>query len=108
MSKCQKLQPKCETFVQENSTPTPMEGNNKFRLEDDFESLLLTIVLFLDQKTYFNVSMNLDVIFCCVHQDNLTEDDGANRKDSILEDNRKSFQNSPLCLMFYENTNVKK
>ena len=63
MSKCSKLHPKCETFDQENSTLTPMEGNDKYLLEDDFKSLLSTIVLFLNQDTYFNVPMNLDVNF---------------------------------------------
>ena len=81
-------------------------GNDKFLLKDDFKSLLSTIVLFLDQETYFNAPMNLDVNFRHVRQDNLTEGDGANIKDSILEDNGKSFQNSPLCLMFYEKINV--
>ena len=108
MSKCQKSHPKCDTFVQENSNLTPMEGNDKFLLEDNFKSLLLTFVLFLNQDTYYNVLMNLDFNFCCVLQDNLTEGDGANIKDSILEENRKSFQNSPLCLMLYEELTSKK
>ena len=36
--------------------------------------------------------MNLDVNFCHVCQDNLTEGDGANIKDSILEDNGNHFK----------------
>ena len=51
--------------------------------------------------------MNLYADFCQVCQDNLTEGEGANIKNSILEDNRKSYQNSFLCLMFYEKINMK-
>ena len=51
--------------------------------------------------------MILYVNFCHVCQDNLTEGDGANTNVSILEENGKSFQNSPLCLMFYKKINVK-
>ena len=75
-----------------NLTPTPMEGNNKFLLEDNFKSLLSTIVLFLDQDTYFNVPMNLDVNFCCVRQDNLTEGDGANIKIPYLKTLESHFK----------------
>ena len=108
LSKCPEQQPKITTFAQDNSTLTPIEGNDQFLLEDDFKSLLSTIVLFLNQDTYFNVPMNLDVNFCCVRQDNLTgtEGDGANIKDAMLEENKSSFQNSPLFLMFYEKINV--
>ena len=101
MSKFLNIQSKGVSSAQEDSTLTPMEGNDDFLLEDDFKSLLSTIVLFLNQGTYVNVPMNLDVNFCRVRQDNLmTESEKANIKDSILQENGKSFQSSPICLMF--------
>ena len=76
--------------------------DEKFSVEKNFESLLSTIILFLEQDTFLNAPMNLDVNFCHVCQDNLTKGKGTNIQKSIMEENGNTFQNSPIYLMFYE------
>ena len=100
-SKWLELQTKLQTTSQDGPPHTSIEGNNMFLLEENFKCLLSTIILFLEQDNYFNVPLNLDVNFRCVHQDNFFKE-GTNILKSIIEENGVSFQNSPICLMFYQ------
>ena len=78
------------------------ETNNLFGVEKNFESLFPSIVLFLEQDVRYNVTMNLDVNFQRLRQENLQQDHGSNIIGSIFDQDGKTFQNSPIHLIFYE------
>jgi hypothetical protein len=82
--------------------PQVLPNDKMFHIQSKFESCLPTVVLFIDQDPFTNVAMNLDVNFCCVHQQNFMQSDGENIQDAILMKNGKSFQNSHIHLLFYE------
>ena len=77
-----------------------------FFIERNFDSLLLTIVLFIDQEPVSNVAMTLDVNFWHIHQENFTDGEGLTFEDSMYTDKGDTFQNSPLHLFFYEKINI--
>ena len=79
-----------------------------FLIEKNFESLLSTIVLFIEQEPFSNVPMNLDVNFWHIHQENFTHGEGLTFKDSIFTEKGDTFQNSPMHLFFYEKINITK
>ena len=73
-------------------------------INDDFKSLLSTIVLFLEQEPFSSVSMNLDVNFWHIHQENFDSEnnEGTTLSQEIFTANGDTFQNSPIHLLFYE------
>ena len=73
-------------------------------IDDDFKSLFSTIVLFLEQELFSSVSMNLDVNFWHIHQENfdMETNEGTTLKQEIFKANGDTFQNSPIHLLFYE------
>ena len=97
------FQTKLYTTSQDRQPHTIIEGDKMFLLEENFKCLLSMIILFLEQDNYFNVPLNLDINFCCVHQDSFFKE-GTNISKSTIEENGVSFQNSPICLMFYQKT----
>jgi hypothetical protein len=101
------LWPKCG---QDQATPkdtsdvhqaVPVED---FLLKDnDFKYLLPTIVLFIEQELYSNVSMNLDVNFWEIHQENFDKDiHSTTMREEAIKPNGDTFQNSPIHLLFYK------
>ena len=78
-----------------------------FIIDKKFNSLFSTIALFIKQEPFSNVSMNLNANFRCVQQENYTKIkvDGSTIQDAIFKENGKTFQNSPIHLMFYEKVN---
>jgi hypothetical protein len=79
-----------------------------FIIRKIFESLLSTIVLFIEQEPFTNVPMNLNTNFWHVRQENYTKIKvgGSNIKEAIIEENGNTFQNSPIHLVFYEKINT--
>ena len=101
-----KLWPKC---IQEKDTPkdkaditedVPVEES--FHIERNFDSLFSTIILFLEQEPYTSVPMNLDVNFWRFNQENFVQTGGISMKEQVFKPDGKSFQNSPIHLLFYE------
>ena len=80
----------------------PHDGDETLFVEKNFECLLPTIILFLEQESISNVSMNLNVNFRRVRQENFTDSKRENFNSALFEANGKTFQNSPIHLMFYE------
>ena len=109
MEACCALFPKCS---QDQTTPkgtsdvhqvVPVED---FLLKDNFKSLLPTIVLFIEQEPYSNVSMNLDVNFQEIHQENFDRVIyGTTMREEAVKPNGDTFQNSPIHLLFFEKVN---
>jgi hypothetical protein len=77
---------------------------NNLQIDKNFYSLLLTVVWFLEHDSYTNVTMNLDINFCKVFQENyeLKSTGGKTMAEGIKEEDSTTFQNSPIHLMFYE------
>src|SRR5688500_633897 len=69
----------------------PVPDGNMFHIQNGFKSLLPTMVWFIEQDPYTNVSMNLDVNFRCVHQQNFRQNEGENIQEAILEEDGKMF-----------------
>src|SRR5688500_6429417 len=73
-----------------------------FQVDENFHSFLSTIVLFIEQEPFSNVPMNLDVNFRHVNQENYAQENGRDMKEAIFEENRDTFQNNAIHLLFYE------
>ena len=76
-----------------------------FKIEKTFDGLLSTIVLFIEQDSFFNAPMNLDVIFQQIYQENFLNykmNDGLSISDAIFTEGGNTFQNSDFHVMFYE------
>ena len=84
------------------STPQTKGTENMFQIENNFESMISTIILFIEQEPFSNVLMNLNVNFRRVQQGNFMPVEGDNFEDAIYEEEGKKFQNSPIHLVFYE------
>src|SRR5687768_10506442 len=85
-----------------SDSPEPLPAGEIFQIADQFKSLLSTIILFLEQDPLTNVSMNLDVNFRRVHQENFLKAEGTTIKDAIFKEGDDTFQNSAIHLLFYE------
>lgn len=70
--------------------------------ERNFESLLSTLVLFIDQEPFSNVAMNLEVNFWHVCQGNFSNINNTNFLNEIFKDGGDTFSNNPIHLLFYE------
>jgi hypothetical protein len=90
------------TSKNNSEKPQAVPTDNVFFIEKNFDSLLPTIVLFINQEPFSNVAMNLDVNFWHVQQENLIQLEGPTIKDAIFEKGGDTFQNSPIYLLFYE------
>jgi len=82
--------------------PQVASSGDVFLLEDNFNSLLTSMILFVEQDPYSNVAMHLDVNFWKVCQENFDTEEEETIKTAIFEENGDSFQNSPMHLLFYE------
>ena len=84
--------------------PQGVPVDDMFGMEKNFESLLTTLDLFIEQEPISNVPMNLDVNFWHVRQDTFFEVKGSSisMRDAIFKENDDSFQNSHIYLVFYE------
>lgn len=87
--------------------PKSFSKKDMLHFEQNFNSLLSTIVLFLEHDPFTNIAMNLDVNYRRVKQENFeakrnTEED---IQKSIQKVNGDDFQNSPIHLLFYEKVN---
>src|SRR5687767_2211830 len=75
--------------------------------ENEFKSLHPTIVLFIEQEPYSNVSMNLDVNFWEIHQEKFDKVIyGITMREEAIKPNGDTFQNSPINLLFYEKIHI--
>ena len=90
----------------EQKTSDPVEDDSNPELlnsEQNFDSLLSTIVWFIEQDPYTNIAMNLDVNYCKVQQENFKMVmEGRDMLDEIWKEEGKTFQNSCIHLLFYE------
>ena len=69
--------------------------------QNDFKCLLPTDVLFIEQEPFSNVSMNLDVNFQDIHQENFDKViHGTTMREKAIKLNGDTFQNSPIHLLF--------
>src|SRR5687767_2289636 len=84
------------------ATAKDTSDENKFRKEHNFETLLSTVALFIEQEPFSHVSMCLDVNFRHVQQENFTQRKGMNIKEAIFQEGGDTFQNSSIHLLFYE------
>ena len=75
-----------------------------FDVQKNFESILPTIMLFLEQEPLFNTAMNLDVNFRRVRQQNFMKQghDGATIQESIFKEDGNTFHNTPIHVLFYK------
>src|SRR3954468_7717899 len=88
----------------ETSKPHAAASTNAvLQCEHHFDTLFLTVVLFLEQDPFTNIAIYLDVNFCKVKQKNYKKKtDGKTMQDEIWMEGGDTFQNSPIHLLFYE------
>ena len=94
-------------LVQQKETSEVSKSNSKvnnLQIDKNFNTLLPTVIWFLEHDPYTNVTMNLDVNFRKVFQENykLKSTGGKTMAEGIKENDGTTFQNSPIYLMFYE------
>ena len=87
----------------------PKSSDGILPTSKNFYLLLSTVVWFIEHDPYTNVTMNLDVNYCRVFQDNylVKSQDGKTMTEGIMEENGTTFQNSPIHLLFYEKISQK-
>ena len=72
-------------------------------INKNFEAHLPSITLFLEQDSYLNEAMHLDLNFRSVDQDNYKKQkQGKTMSEAINEENGLTFQNSAIHILFYE------
>ena len=84
--------------------PEADSSNEMLQSEQEFHSILSTIVWFLEHDPYTNIAMNLDVNFRKVKQGNFKskKEMGKDFMETVMQENGNTFQNSPIHLLFYE------
>src|SRR5687767_11860787 len=82
--------------------PQAKATDDMFLIESNFESLISTVILFIEHDPFSNALMNLNVNFRRVMQKNFMPVEGDNFQDAINEEKGKKFQNSAIHLVFYE------
>ena len=65
-----KYQNRFRTTYEDSDACFMVQKSKIIFMETNFDSLLSTIVLFIEQDIYLNVILNLDIISCCVCQGN--------------------------------------
>ena len=77
--------------------------NDIFEIQKNFESLIPSVMMFIEQEAYSNAAMHLDVNFCRVFQANYKwPKRNLTMEEAIFEKNGKTFENSLIELIFYE------
>src|SRR5688572_25170149 len=78
--------------------------SKELQIMQNFDSLFLTIIWFLEHDPYTNSAMNLDVNYLKVKQENFKASRGTDKDiyDAITVKNGDTFQNTPILLLFYE------
>ena len=82
--------------------PEPVEPDDMFRIEKNFDVQLSTVNLFIEQDSFFNVPLHLDVNYQKIHQENFMQEKGKTMLGAIFEKRGDTFQNGPIHLLFYE------
>ena len=93
----------CPIETQNTSAAKPYVEDTTFFVENNFDCLLSTIILFLEQDSISNVSMNLWVNWRRVRQETFTDPEKEeNFKGAISQENGTTFQNGKFHLLFYK------
>ena len=95
---------KCAKFAEH--TVETEEVNEFFEVQKNFESLIPSIMLFIEHEPYTNVAMNLDTNFRRVLQQNYKKPkNGLTMEQSIHAPKGNTFNNSSIELLFYKKLN---
>ena len=89
-------------YEQTNFSPNDDSSEEMLQVKQNFNSFFSTIVWFLEQDLFTNITMHLDVNFRQVKQGNFTAGNKKDINSALNKDKDNTFQNSQIYLLFYK------